>query len=67
MVGFLTGFGWADEGDLADEHIYCCRQDKPKVTVMDSSAGTLDQYRVHGEETIFVSDGHVVWFTWMPG
>ena len=40
--GFLTGVGQAEEGDLVDEKILCCRQDKPEVAVMDPSGGALD-------------------------
>ena len=40
--GCLPGFGRADEGGMADRHILCRHQDKPELSVLAPSAGTLD-------------------------
>ena len=63
----LNGVGWVDEGNLVDEGIFCRRQDDPNVAVLDPSMRTLDIYHVFGEETMGVSDGHVVWFHRLRG
>ena len=65
--GSLTGVGWADKGDLADERILSHNQNDPKVAIMSPSTETLDQRHIRGEETMDVLDGHVVQFTWLLG
>ena len=62
-----TGVGKADRGDLTDEGILCCRQNEPEVAVLTPAAGTLDRRRIHSEETVCVSDGHIVRFPWLIG
>ena len=65
--GRSTGVGQADEGGLNEERALRRRQDDPKVAVLTPSVGTLNRRRICSEETMRISDGHVVRFLWMLG
>ena len=65
--GRSTGVGWVDGGDLDDERILRQRQDKPKVAILDPSAGNLNRHCVHGEETMGVLNGCIFRFPRLIG
>ena len=46
--GCATGFGRADEWVSGDEGVLSCCKDKPKMAVLASTSGTLNQRRVCG-------------------
>ena len=54
-----TEVGRAYEGDLADNGVLSHCQDEPEMAVLAPTAGTIDQRRVCGEETMSVSNGRV--------
>ena len=60
--GYLTRFGWADEGDLADECVLHCHQYDPEVAVLVPFTGTLGERRVCVEDIMGFSYGCVVRF-----